>query len=179
MAFSNDDLQHRGELRSRLNTLSAPERERFLQPYLPAPRLRKSNSGRSTRRRNPQPIRTFVKSKIFYLVYFIIHIFFSIYIRLRQSYRAVVDRILSILYYHHRTPELIRKDVRGLSQLPEHLSVALTLRKDDDALEMLMDEVAELAAWSSCAGIPVLSVYERSGLSPPFLSYQFMHDSLQ
>ncbi|KAK2859892.1 hypothetical protein FQN49_004606, partial [Arthroderma sp. PD_2] len=87
-----------------------------------------------------------------------------IYTRIRQSYNAIVDRFLAILYYHHRTPELIRKDVRGLSRLPEHLSVVLTLRKDEDSLETLMDEVAELAAWSSCAGIPALSIYEKTGI---------------
>lgn len=55
--------------------------------------------------------------------------------------------------------------MRALSQLPEHLSVVLTLNKEEDALETLMDEVAELAAWSSCAGIPMLSIYEKTGPS--------------
>ena len=30
-------------------------------------------------------------------------------------------------------------------------------------LEALLDEVAEVAAWCACVGIPVLSVYERTG----------------
>lgn len=83
--------------------------------------------------------------------------------RVRQAYHAVVDRVLAILYYHHRTPELIRKDVRGLERLPEHLGAVLTLRREEDGLEILMDEVAELVAWSSCAGIGAVSVYERTG----------------
>lgn len=31
-------------------------------------------------------------------------------------------------------------------------------------LEALMDEVAEISAWCSCAGIATLSVYERTGM---------------
>lgn len=83
--------------------------------------------------------------------------------RLIQTYHAVVDRVFAIVYYHHRTPELIKKDVKGLKRLPEHLSVVLSLKKEDDSLAMLMDEVAELTAWSACSGIPMLSVYERTG----------------
>lgn len=38
------------------------------------------------------------------------------------------------------------------------------LGKDEDALDVIMDEVAELVAWSSCAGIPMLSIYEKTGI---------------
>jgi hypothetical protein len=84
-----------------------------------------------------------------------------------MAYHAVKDRILAILYYHHRTPELIQKDVKGLSRLPEHLSVILKLEgggRGGAALEALVDEVAEIAAWCACIGIPLLSVYEQSGM---------------
>lgn len=76
------------------------------------------------------------------------------------------DRILAILYYHHRTPELIQKDVKGLSRLPKHLSVILKLEdggKGGAGLEALVDEVAEISAWCACVGIPMLSVYEQTG----------------
>ena len=94
------------------------------------------------------------------------HTVFSVYVRLRQGYHAVRDRIFAILYYHHRTPELIQKDVKALSRLPEHLSVALKLEdsgKGGAGLEVLVDEVAEIAAWCTCVGIPTLSVYENTG----------------
>ena len=72
-----------------------------------------------------------------------------------------------MLYYHHRTPELIKKDVKGLVRLPEHLSVVLHL--EDEAgggagLDGLVDEVAEVAAWCASAGIGMLSIYERTGM---------------
>jgi dehydrodolichyl diphosphate syntase complex subunit NUS1 len=75
---------------------------------------------------------------------------------------------LAILYYHHRTPELIQKDVKGLSRLPEHLSVILKLEdggRGGAGLEALVDELAEIAAWCTCVGIPMLSVYEKTGQS--------------
>jgi hypothetical protein len=94
------------------------------------------------------------------------HTIFSIYIRFRQAYHAIKDQILAILYYHHRTPELIQKDVKGLSRLPEHVSVILKLEgggRGGAGLEALIDEVAEIAVWCACIGIPTLSVYEKSG----------------
>ncbi|KAK2806986.1 hypothetical protein FQN51_005789 [Onygenales sp. PD_10] len=149
--------------------LSAAEREQLAKPYLPDPSALRSVRSRGSGKQRKKPIRSFIKHKLHYLVYFTIHIFFSIYIRLRQGYHAIVDRVLAILYYHHRTPELIQKDVRGLSQLPQHLSIVLTLGRDEDALDVIMDEVAELVAWSSCAGIPMLSVYERTGVLKSYI----------
>lgn len=111
-------------------------------------------------------VRKFFKNQLHALVYAIIHTIFSVYIRLRQAYHVVKDRILAILYYHHRTPELIQKDVKGLSRLPKHLSVILKLEdggRGGAALEALVDEVAEISAWCACVGIPMLSVYEQTG----------------
>ena len=56
--------------------------------------------------------------------------------------------------------------MKGLKRLPEHLSVILKLEdsvKSGAGLEALVDEVAEIAAWCACVGIPMLSVYERTG----------------
>ena len=111
-------------------------------------------------------MRKFLKNLLHVFFYVLIHALFSVYIRIRQAYHAVIDRTFAVLYYHHRTPELIRKDVRGLKRLPEHLSVILRLEnggKYGAGLEALVDEVAEIAAWCTCAGIPMLSVYEQTG----------------
>ncbi|KAK2759023.1 hypothetical protein FQN54_003122 [Arachnomyces sp. PD_36] len=169
-----DTEAYRKDARLRGSNLSAADREKLVKKYLPDPIIRqksqKVKKGKNgIKSKKPQPIRAFVRSQFHYLVYFTIQIFFSIYIRLRQSYHAVVDRLLAILYYHHRTPELIQKDVKGLSRLPEHLSVLLTLKREDEALEILMDEVAELTAWTVCAGIPILSVYEKTGILKPYI----------
>lgn len=149
--------------------LSAADRESILKPYLPDPSdlLSRKQSQRRKKPLRSTPVRTFLKSQLDQLAYTLIHIFFGIAVRLIQTYHAVVDRIFAIVYHHHRTPELIQKDVRGLKRLPEHLSVILQLKKEDDALDVLMDEVAELTAWSACSGIPTLSIYERSGMQLP------------
>ena len=99
------------------------------------------------------------------------HTVFSVYVRIRQIYHALLDRVFAILYYHHRAPELIRQDVKNLSRVPEHLSIILELKRHERGtagLEVLMDEVAEIAAWCACVGIPMLSVYEKTGVISPF-----------
>lgn len=96
----------------------------------------------------------------------IVHTVFSAYIRIRQTYHICVDKVFAILYYHHRAPELIKQDVKNLSRLPEHLSVILELKSEERGtagLESLMDELAEISAWCACVGIPMLSVYEKTG----------------
>lgn len=77
-----------------------------------------------------------------------------------------MDRTIAVLFYHHCAPELIQKDVKGLSRLPIHLSVILNLSDGERGvvqLEDLLDKVAELSAWSACVGIPILSIYEKTG----------------
>ncbi len=147
------------------------------KPYLPTPPSRsplrrgKNSQIPSIRIEKPKTrsglnIRTFLRTQLFALIYLIVHTIFSVHIRLRQAYHALRDRILAILFYHHRTPEFIRKDVKGLSRLPKHLSVILKLedgRRGGAGLEALVDEVAEISAWCACVGIPTLSVYEKTG----------------
>ena len=172
MVFERDKATYRSDARAQGRELSTAEREKLLRPYLPTPRELSPNEDVATRsngikpRRKPRRkrVRTFVKSQLHVLLYYLIHLVFGVYIRLRQIYHATIDRSLGILYYHHRSPELVRKDVKNLSRLPEHLSVILTLKGEEDGgLEALMDEVAELCAWCASAGIPLLSVYEKSG----------------
>ncbi|KAB8219049.1 Decaprenyl diphosphate synthase-like protein [Aspergillus novoparasiticus] len=166
MVSQRDKELLRDDVRARGTKLSAADRESLLKPYLPDPSELPLRPPQRRRKTSPRktPIRTFLKSQLHQLTYTLIHIFFGIVVRLVQSYHAVIDRVFAIVYYHHRTPELIRKDVKNLDRLPEHLSVILSLRHEEDSLTILMDEVAELAAWSVSAGIPVLSVYEKSGV---------------
>ncbi|KAI9848381.1 MAG: hypothetical protein M1838_000537 [Thelocarpon superellum] len=145
-------------------TLTAQERVRLVTPYLPS---RDAKKPPETRREGTVQLSTsFLRSQLYLFVYTVIHLFFSIYIHLRQAYHALGDRALSVLYYHHRTPALIERDVRGLSRLPNHLSVVLELEDRRDGgrgLSGLVDDLSEIAAWCACAKIPILSVYERTG----------------
>lgn len=158
--------------------LKPKDREKLIAPFLPQEPDSTSHS------REPSPritalkpryrkdgkrmsMRTFIRTQLHVLFYTLIHFTFSVYIRFRRAYHMVFDHIMSILYYHHRTPELIQRDVRGLSRLPEHLSVMLEYRPEErggGGLEALLRDVCEVAAWSACAGIPMLSIYEPSGI---------------
>lgn len=151
------------------NPLSAQERERLLRPYLPDSLPNQSPVRRpaktSAKHRSSQSLRQFVDLSLHVLLYNLIQFLFSVYVRFRIAYNGVRDRIYSILYYHHRAPEYIQKDVQRLSKLPQHLSIILSLDESDVAgLESLINDVCEVAAWSACAGIPMLSIYEQSGI---------------
>ena len=151
--------------------LTPQEREAILRPYLPAPH-KKAPPKFSAPTSRRKPVRDFLRSIVHLLIYSLIHLLFSIYIRARQYYHAVMRRMFAILYYHHRTPELIRKDVKNLSKLPQHLSIILELEPeegDNGGLEALLDNVAEVAAWCASVGIPMLSVYERTGAMKRFI----------
>ena len=166
MIASRETNLYRQDARTKGAVLSPKQREELLHPYLPAPPLSKSQAP-TPRNRMLQPIQTFLKQQLHLLIFTIIHTLFSVYIRIRQIYHAVLDRVFAILYYHHRAPELIRQDVKNLSRIPEHLSVILEFKGEERGtvgLEALMDEVAEIAAWCSCVGIPMLSVYEKTGM---------------
>lgn len=171
-----DTALYRRDVNARGKVLSAQEREKLLQPYLPAPTREvssksQSNGIKAKRKAHRKRVRPFIRNKLHVLIYFTIHLFFGIYLRIRQIYHATVDRILAIVYYHHRTPEYIQKDVKDLSRLPGHLSVALTFKSEEDGgIEALIDEVAELCAWTAAVGIPLLSVYEKSGILKTYMS---------
>lgn len=171
---------YRQDVKARGRLLSPEERQRLFEPLLPSlsrspSSERQKDTGpatrRSRRRGHRKRIRPFVKKKLYVLTYFLIHLVFGIYIRLRQIYHATFDKVLAILYYHHRTPDYIKKDVKDLSRIPEHLSVILTLKTEEDGgLEALIDEVAELCTWSAAVDIPLLSVYERTGILKSYMT---------
>lgn len=155
--------------------LTTQERERLLKPYLPPTpqnQTARSSPNRKTNRfHHKQRVRPAIRHVIHSLVFSIIHIVFSVYIRIRQIYHAIVNQVLTVLYHHHRTPELIKKDMRNLSKIPQHLSVILQLPPEGgkkDRLETLMNDACEIAAWSASAGVPMLSIYERTGMSIVF-----------
>ncbi|KAI4259409.1 MAG: hypothetical protein L6R42_004587 [Xanthoria sp. 1 TBL-2021] len=146
--------------RKDVDKLDVREREKLLKPYLPTKPLK------VTRTPKHQPIRMFLQTQLHFLVFTTMHMLFSLYIRFRQAFHIILDRIFAIIYYHHRAPELIRQDIRGLERLPQHLSVILELKQEERGLaglEKLLDDVAEISAWCAGAGIPMLSVYERTG----------------
>jgi hypothetical protein len=167
MARSRETLIYRQDARADGTLLTAAEREKLIKPHLPSP-----NRPSASRKLRKKPVRTLLRSLLHLVVFHIIRVLFSLYVRLRKIFRALLGRVLSILYYHHRTPELIRRDVAGLTRLPRHLSIVLELQAEERggvALDVLLDEVAEVAAWCACVGIPLLSVYEETGVLKDYI----------
>jgi len=148
--------------------LSVTEREKMLERFLPeepTPRSQSPTRRHKTKRKD-KSVQGFVRLSLHVLIFNVIHLLFSLYIRLRRAYRNVATRIQGVMYYHHRTPELIQRDVKDLKKIPKHLSIILDVGKhgqDGAAVEGLVNDVCECAAWTACAGIPMLSIYERTG----------------
>jgi dehydrodolichyl diphosphate syntase complex subunit NUS1 len=138
----------------RTKSPSALERERNLLPHLPQDEVDLSQKS----------IRTFLWTIFYKFVLITMHILYGAYLRIRWAYNTILNRAFSVLYYHHRTPQLIEKDVRELKEkgkFPKHISVILDYENGD--LDKLIDEVSEISCWCASAGIPRLSVYERTG----------------
>ncbi|KAF2158008.1 Undecaprenyl diphosphate synthase [Myriangium duriaei CBS 260.36] len=163
-ALLRDDVDEHG------NRLSAEQREALLKPFLPETK-EEIQAGRRVDRNTKskprqKPVRSFIKTTLHVLIFNLMQTVFAIFYKIRKAYRKIISVILGVMYHHHRTPELIQKDVRGFSKLPQHLSVSLSLegRMDEAALETLINNVCECVAWTACTGIPMLSIYERTGV---------------
>jgi dehydrodolichyl diphosphate syntase complex subunit NUS1 len=150
--------------------IPAQEREQLIKTLLPdEPTTPPAQTAKSkTRRTKSKPIRSTIRHGIHVFLYAAIQFFFGIYLHIRMAARAIKYRIYAIGFYHHRTPELIKQDVKPLGKLPNHLSVMLKVNRDEDKrtnLQRLINEVGEVTAWCISAGIPTLSIYERTGMS--------------
>lgn len=171
-----DTSTYRQDVTTRGSVLTAKGRADLIEPYLPKPdqvnSIQESRKAKThSRLGHKKRIRPYLKSKVYFLTYFLIQLVFGIFIRFQQFYHVICDRIVAVMHYHHRTPEYIQKDVSGLSRIPAHLSVILKYKSEDEGgLDTLMDEVAELSAWSAAAGIPLLSIYEKTGVLKKYKS---------
>lgn len=124
-----------------------------------------STTPTKAQRRSRLGVRRLIKHQIHVLIFTIMHAIFSLYIRIRQLVHAISYQTSSMLYHHHSTPQYIERDVGKLDKKPKHLSAILKLEKRKSAadLDRLIDQTAELATWTVCAGIPMLSIYEKTG----------------
>ncbi|OTB06615.1 hypothetical protein M426DRAFT_318673 [Hypoxylon sp. CI-4A] len=169
MSFTSKDIKvYRDDEKAGHKNLGVTEREKLVQNYLPDPPSRSRSRSRKRKHETSHfGVRKFFRSQLYSFMYILVHAIFSVYIRIRVAYHAVSLRVLSILKYHHNTPDYVRRDVSTLRRLPKHVSVILTLEdegKAGDALEKLVNEASEVAAWCTSAGIPRLSIYERTGV---------------
>ncbi|KAG4305057.1 hypothetical protein PORY_001732 [Pneumocystis oryctolagi] len=99
----------------------------------------------------------------FYKVVLIfLQITFTIWSRLYILCFTINEYISAITKYHHRTPQIIKRDVGKLKKIPHHLAIILEYKKDG-GLELLIHQVAELSCWCVSSGIKILTIYEKEG----------------
>ncbi|KAH6898989.1 Decaprenyl diphosphate synthase-like protein [Thelonectria olida] len=165
---TRDRQAYRADERQNHTLMKQNDKERMLKDYLPTPNeIPVRSKDPRAKRSSPLGVRRFLKNQLYVFTFAILHGFFSLYIRLRQFWNVVCYQVASIFYYHHGTPQYIKRDVMALKKIPKHLSVILKAEEDHRAktdVERLIDETAEVAAWCACAEIPMLSVYEKTGI---------------
>ncbi|KAI0102896.1 Undecaprenyl diphosphate synthase [Nemania sp. FL0031] len=174
MSVAAKDIQlYREDEKSGHRMLGAKQREELAKNYLPAPPSRQRSNSRARKQDLSRfGIRKFLKAQLYVILYLFTHALFSLYIRIRTAYRAVSNRLVAILKHHYNSPEYIAGDVATLKRLPDHLSIILTLENGGkgDALEKLVNEASEVAAWCAAARIPKLSIYEKTGVLKRYMT---------
>ncbi|UKZ73125.1 hypothetical protein TrVFT333_000766 [Trichoderma virens FT-333] len=165
-----DTKAYRADEQQGHHLLTEAQRQAIFKASLPSPndgQAAVNNKAGQSQRRSRLGVRRFLKNQIFVFVFAVMHGIFSLYIKSRQTWHGVAYQISSILYYHHATPQYIRRDIMGLSKKPKHLSAILKTEGKHRAkndIDRLIEETAELATWCACAEIPMLSIYEKSGV---------------
>lgn len=171
-----DRRSYRADEKNDHALLDEEERSRLIGKYMPAPQQRGSKAPKPSSKAPPKRksrfgLRKLLKTQLHLFIFTVMHSIFSLYMKLRKAWHTVSYSVRSVMFYHHRTPELIENDVRGLGKKPKHLSAVLEVEEEGRAteLERLVGEAADIAVWSACAGIPTLSIYERSGILKRYL----------
>ncbi|KAL5611523.1 hypothetical protein BROUX41_000884 [Berkeleyomyces rouxiae] len=158
---------YRQDERQNHSLLNEKQRLSLVMRHLPDPN---ADDGNPWARKQPNTprfgLRRFLRQQLYLFIFITMHSIFSLFLRLRQAWHIVAYRTSSILFYHHRTPALIERDVKPLAKKPKHLSVILKMEHVGRAtdLERLINDASDLAVWTACAGIPTLSIYERTGV---------------
>ncbi|KAK9448442.1 Decaprenyl diphosphate synthase-like protein [Limtongia smithiae] len=95
----------------------------------------------------------------------LLHIALSVVLFVRKRYYITKNNFLAFMYHHHRTPQLIAQDIKGLQKTPKHVGIILRYEKSEEGggIDGLMEQVADVTSWCVGAGITSLTVYERTG----------------
>ncbi|CRK19288.1 hypothetical protein BN1708_012592 [Verticillium longisporum] len=172
-----DRKLYKAEILQANKILSEAERKKIIHDYKPIDQEDDEDDEWAEHNVPSHPrfgLRRALRNKLHLALFTIMHSIFSLYIRIRQAWHIVAYRISSILFYHHRTPAFIERDVDGLKKKPQHLSVVLKVGqggRHSAELERLVNEAAEIAVWCTCAKIPTLTVYERTGSFKKYLPH--------
>ncbi|KAI5960982.1 uncharacterized protein KGF55_004249 [Candida pseudojiufengensis] len=109
------------------------------------------------------------KMVYYYIIHFILMILFlliAIYKNFLFIYRKICLKYLTLIYYHNKSPQVIREDVNKLDKIPKSISCILDLKDADDengGKDGLINQISELSAWCISSGISKLIIYEYTG----------------
>lgn len=95
-----------------------------------------------------------------------LYLVFQLFLRVTSAvgwYSRAINTDIECRLHEEVSFRVMQKDAGKLKKLPTHLSVILHLTESPNALERTMGTVADMMIWCSCMGIPLLSVYERTG----------------
>lgn len=156
--------------------LTVREREQYLKKYLPGVSTQRARYDELRSEKNsyePMPARRYSRrmslseamfDQLCLTLYTIIQLLLSLFVRIRILYHLATNVIHGMRYNHYRNPRYIKNDIRNLNKLPRHLSVTLQLdRTVSDGGTSILNEAAEIVAWTASAGISQLSIYEKTG----------------
>ncbi|BFZ54671.1 hypothetical protein PYCC9005_001708 [Savitreella phatthalungensis] len=104
------------------------------------------------------------------LLLWLIHTFYWVKLVYRRAIGRAVDLIARLTMPQGTSRDLIKRDISSFAKIPSHVAIILqtspspaTGKATLPDIERMVDEVADLAAWSLCCSIPILTVYESSG----------------
>lgn len=91
-------------------------------------------------------------------VLLVVHSIYLLYKSLRSALSYVASTLTGLILTAS-SRELIKSDISTLNKLPSHLAIIVT----QQGRKELLNEVADLAAWTICCSIPTLTIYEARG----------------
>lgn len=103
---------------------------------------------------------------IFHFALLSVYFFYSVFRMFQYTQNKIRIKLLNLAYSMSRTPQIIRVDVNKLSKLPKRISAILNFKSEEEeggGFYGLLNDSAEVVAWTVAAGIPMLSLYEHDG----------------
>ncbi|CCG80805.1 Di-trans,poly-cis-decaprenylcistransferase [Taphrina deformans PYCC 5710] len=97
-------------------------------------------------------------SRGLYAVLYSLHGIYHAYKSIQRLVNKLSDALAGFILTSN-SREMIKSDISTLTKIPSHLAVIVHGRDP----EKLINDVADLAAWTICSSIPILTIYEADG----------------
>ena len=117
-----------------------------------------------------EPSTSTIRKQFDFILLWILQSITIIYLYVIASKNSVVYYLFGLWYDWHSWPwcakYMIEWDVSKLHKIPRHVAVILDqrrMKREYDGDDMVQ-RATELAVWCGCAGIPVVTIYEPTGM---------------